>query len=319
MLAVDLVMCIFLVASTGGLYSPFLLYTLAPVLTAALVCDGKVTFIIAGLSAAYVLGSHLGAPSSLTQSPVLEMSYFLVYVIAVCLAAALPYLTNVNLRQRLQFDDILQERQRLSREIHDGTVQTLSVLRWQVQLLRRRLAQAGIKEDEAKQLEKLAEKAQRDARESLEFLRNYSDKGSFLSHLKDCLQRLKQDANIGFHLDAEPGELHLEALVKLELQHICQEALTNVRRHSGARNVNVKVWLVNSHLEVSIADDGRGFDALGYHGNGHRAMGYGLEVMQERAESVGGRFRVLSVPGQGTEVKVEVPANSWGGKLWPSR
>ena len=90
--------------------------------------------------------------------------------------------------------------------------------------------------------------------------------------------------------------------------------MTNIKKHSRAHNAQVKVKSVNNHLEVTIADDGRGFDALAFHRDGVEAKGHGLAVMQERAESVGGRLRVLSMPGQGTEVQVEVPSKSYRGR-----
>ena len=319
-LGADLAVCIFLVISTGGLYSPFLLYTLAPVLTAALLLDRGITFGITALSGAYVIGAHLANPFFTTQLSLPELSYFLVYIIAASLAAALPYLINVNLRQRLQSEDILRERQRLSREIHDGTAQTLSALCWQAQLLHRRLMAMGIELDEVKQLEVLAEKARQDTRESLELLRSYTGDGSFLPHLKAYLKQLSQESNLAFRLDAENGELRLEAPVELQLLRICQEALTNVRKHSEAYHVEVKVKSVDKHLKVSIADDGCGFDALAYYHDGVEARGHGLAVMRERAESIGGRLRVLSMPGQGTEVQVEVPQNHHPSRwLWARR
>ncbi|MCL0065941.1 sensor histidine kinase [Dehalococcoidia bacterium] len=310
LLGADIAVCIFLVMVSGGLCSPFLLYTLAPVLTAALLLDGKVTFGVAGLSVTYVAGSHLVNPLLATRLFLPELSYFLIYMIAVCLTAALPYLINVNLRQRLQSQDILRERQRLSGEIHDGTTQTLSALRWQVQLLRRRLAEKGIDLDEARQLEALAERAHHDTRQSLELLRNYTGNGSFLSHLTDCLKHLSQDADIDFHLDIETDELHLEAVVELELLRVCQEAVTNIRKHSRAHNVWGKVRAVDNRLKVTIADDGCGFDGLAFYRDGAEAEGHGLAVMRERAESVGGRLRVLSMPGQGAEIQVEMPATN---------
>ena len=321
LLGIDIAVCTFLVISTGGLYSPFLLYTLAPVLTAALLLGGVVTLATAGLSIAYVIASHLFNPFFLTQLSLAELGYFMVYAIAVCLAASLPYMINVNLRQRLQDEDILQERQRLSRELHDGTAQTLAALRWQVQLLRRRLAEMGIELNEARELEKLVEQAHQDTRESLELLRTYTGNGSFLPYLQDCLERLSQDTGIHLHFDIKTTEIHLEASVELELRRICQEALTNIKKHSrGANNVQLKVTQVDNHLEVSIADDGCGFDALAYYYGGLQVEGHGLEVMRERAESIGGQFRVLSMPGRGTEVQVEVPLNSYRSELlWVKR
>lgn len=315
LLGTDIAVCIFLVISTGGLYSSFLLYTLSPLVTAALFLDRKVTFSIAGLSTAYVIGSHLGNPFLPAPLALPELSYFLFYMTAVWLTAALPYLINVNLRQQLQSQAILQERKRLSREIHDGTAQTVSALHWRVQLLRRRLAEMNIDMNEVGELERLAERARQDIRDSLELLRNYTGNGSILSHLKDYLEHFKKETNIDFVLDAEATELHLEALVELELLRICQEALTNIRKHSRAHNVQIKIKSVDGHYSVNISDDGRGFDALAYYRDGAHVNGHGLAVMRERTESIGGKFRVLSMPGQGTEVQVEVPANPRRGSL----
>jgi len=317
-LGADIAICLFLVISTGGLHSPFLPYSLAPVLTAALVADRKLTLGIATLFLTGVGFGHLANPL-ITPLP-FEMGRFFLYAIAVSLTAILPYLINANLRQRLRSQDVLQERQRLSHEIHDGSAQTLAGLRWQAQVIRRRLAERGIDLDEVRQLESLAEKAHRDTRESLELLRAYTGNGSLLPYLQDYLKHLSQDSGMDFHLDVKTGELRLAPLVELELLRICQEALTNARKHAQAHHVEVKVKLVSNHLEVSIADDGCGFDAVAFYHDGVEAKGHGLAVMRERAESIGGRFRVISMPEQGTEVQVEVPANPRRGRLlWRNR
>jgi len=315
LLGLDIVVCFFLVLSTAGLYSPFLLYSLAPVLTAALLLDRSITFSITALSVIYVICAHLFNPFFATELFLPELSYFLAYIIAVSLAAALPYLINVNLRQRLQYDDIIQERQRMSREIHDGIAQTLSALRWQAQLLTRRLRAMGIELEEIKQLEVLTEKARLDTRESIELLRSYTDSG-FMPNLRGYLKQLGQENNLTFNVNSEDNELRLGAPAELELMRICQEALSNVKQHAGAGHVDIKVKSVDSHFEVSIADDGRGFDALAYYQGGMQTKGHGLAVMRERAESIGGKLRVLSMPGKGTEVQVEVPANNQSGR-WP--
>ena len=318
-LGADIAICLFLVISTGGLHSPFLLYSLAPVLTAALVASRKVTFSIAGLTVAGVLAAHLDNPLLLPPQP-FHISDFFLYAMLVSLAAILPYLINTNLKQRLHSQDVLQERQRLSHEIHDGSAQALAGLRWQAQLIRRRLAERGIDLDEVRQLESLAEKAHRDTRESLELLRAYSGNGSLLPQFQEYLKHLSHDSGIDFRLDIEADELHLEAPVELELVRICQEAVTNIRKHSGAHNAHVKLRSGDSHLQVSITDDGCGFDAVAFYHDGVEAKGHGLAVMRERAESIGGKFKVISMPGQGTEVQVEVPANPRRGRLlWRNR
>jgi signal transduction histidine kinase len=305
-LGADTAICIFLLLSTGGLRSPFLLYSLVPVLTTALLADRRLTLIIAGVSIAGVVSAYLANPLSPTPLS-FEPGAFLLYTITVCLTALLPYLINTHLRQRLHFQDVLQERQRLSREIHDGIAQTLATLRWQVQLLRRRLSGLGMDLDEASQLEALAEKSSHDIRESLELLRTYTGNGSFLPHLQEYLEHLSRDTDIEFSLDIDTGELRMTAPVQLELLRICQEALTNIRKHSQAHRAGVKVKSLNGSLEVSIADNGCGFDAIAYYQDGAGAKGHGLAVMRERAQSIGGNLVVLSQPGSGTEVKLSIP------------
>ena len=74
---------------------------------------------------------------------------------------------------------------------------------------------------------------------------------------------------------------------------------------------------MNGHVVVSIVDDGEGFNAFDYYHGLVDSNGHGLEVMRERAESVGGKFRVVSLPGKGTEIQIEVPASyRWGKAPW---
>jgi len=304
----DIALSIFLVMLTGGFYSPFLVYTLLPVIGAGLYLRSRMAFAIAGLSPVYVvLGGHLWNPFLPTLFSAPELKFLSFYTIIVFLAAVLPYLININLRQRLQSDSILEERRRLSRELHDGVAQTLSALRWQIQLVQRCLIEMGIELDEVAELGKLATEAQQDTRECLELLRNYTGDGSFIPHLEDYLKHLNESTNIDFHLNIETGQLHLESRVELQLLRICQEALTNIRKHSGAHNVQVEIGSADSHLEVSIADDGCGFDALAFYSDGAHSERQGLMVMQERAWSIGGKLMVLSQPSSGSEVRLSIP------------
>jgi signal transduction histidine kinase len=81
-----------------------------------------------------------------------------------------------------------------------------------------------------------------------------------------------------------------------------QEALTNVRKHSGATSVDVCLSLDPSRVALEVSDDGSGFDVAALH------AGYGLGAMRNRVEQVGGRLFVHSVVGQGTTVRTEVDA-----------
>jgi signal transduction histidine kinase len=96
-----------------------------------------------------------------------------------------------------------------------------------------------------------------------------------------------------------PQELPAE--VSVELVRVLQEALTNARRHSGARNVEVGLRMEGEVLVAGVIDDGRGF------GPATTRAGVGLSAMRERVEGLGGKIEVKSPPGEGTKVTVRVP------------
>jgi signal transduction histidine kinase len=81
---------------------------------------------------------------------------------------------------------------------------------------------------------------------------------------------------------------------------VIQEALTNARRHSGARNVRVSLRVEEGDLVAEVADDGRGFGA-------ESDPGVGMSSMRERALQLGGELEVESVPGEGTRVRLRAP------------
>jgi signal transduction histidine kinase len=306
LLAFDLIFCAVLVWLTGGINSPFLLFTLAPVLTASLYFGPYMSATVGVASALDVLLAQLANPfSSLTIGPT-EISYFLIYLVAVCLSAVLPYLVNVNLHQRLQSEFVTEERQRLSREIHDGTVQTLTAINWRGQLIERELSRRGIALPEVDKLLRLVEDARVEALESLELLRKYSGAGQMISQLKNYLHHLKQDAGIDYSINLPAEEPSLPSHIELQILRICQEAMNNIRKHAEAHNIFFEMNRKDGHISVVIEDDGKGFDVGTYY-HGRATRGHGLNVMKERAASAGGSLLVTSVPGKGTTIRIDIP------------
>jgi signal transduction histidine kinase len=96
---------------------------------------------------------------------------------------------------------------------------------------------------------------------------------------------------------------------------IVQEALTNVRKHSKANSVRIDVDCVDGRLAICVSDDGEGFDPARLQIAGWPR--FGLHTMGERAESVGGAFKVDSETGSGTRVSVSIPIDehSWTGVI----
>jgi two-component system nitrate/nitrite sensor histidine kinase NarX len=96
----------------------------------------------------------------------------------------------------------------------------------------------------------------------------------------------------------------LSPVVEIEALRILQEALTNVYKHAYAHHVVVRLQNQSDFIEMSIHDDGQGFDLQSVDENGSH---YGLRIMQERAERVGGRFKIQTAPGFGTHIRVSLP------------
>jgi len=213
---------------------------------------------------------------------------------------------NVQLYARLREMAVLEERYRLSREMHDGLAQRLGFLSLQAERMERLLA-AGRTEPLRRELAELRQviaEAYLDVREAIDGLRlGVEEPGGFVRALRAQLEDFTH--RTGLTVDTtgieDPGELPSE--VALHLLRITQEALTNVRRHAQARHVWVRLTREDGHLELTVADDGRGFDPALPQGR-HRV---GLASMRERARSVGGQLTLATSPGQGTRVTVRVP------------
>jgi signal transduction histidine kinase len=116
--------------------------------------------------------------------------------------------------------------------------------------------------------------------------------------VEEAVRRLADGAE--FTVTGEPRQL--PPAVAVVLLRSCQEALTNIRKHSGATIVRIGLSYLDGMVALSVADDGRGFDP------GEDACGFGLSGMRGRATEVGGAMTVDSAPGRGTTVRVEVPA-----------
>jgi two-component system nitrate/nitrite sensor histidine kinase NarX len=215
----------------------------------------------------------------------------------------------VELHKDAQELAVLQERQRLAQNLHDAVNQSLF--------------SAGLI---AEVLPRLWERDQTMAREFLEDLRRLT-RGA-MAEMRVLLAELRPstltDAELGELLSLLgngftgrtniPVELTVDghgvlpADVQVALYRICQEALNNVAKHAGASAVEIHLQQEGSSVEISIRDDGRGFDP-GSTPPGH----YGLSMMRERAETVGANLSITSEPGRGTELTVRwEPTDSKG-------
>ena len=207
---------------------------------------------------------------------------------------------QVNQAQKAKEEATMAERTRLARELHDAVSQTL----FSASLI-------------ADVLPRLWEKNQEEGRRRLEEIRQLTrgalaEMRTLLFELRpaaladvsiqDLLKQLAQAvigrARIPVSLEVR-GECELTPEVKISLYRICQEALNNVAKHSGASQASILMNCVGGKIELRIADDGQGFEL-----SSSRPGSLGLGIMKERANSISAIVTINSEKGKGTEVVV---------------
>jgi signal transduction histidine kinase len=233
------------------------------------------------------------------------------------LAAALDHMRHMLRHEREQVRRlaILEERDRIGREMHDGLAQVLGFVNTKAQTVREYL-RAAQPDPAAQHLEELivaAREAYADAREAIAGLRVEGAAERPLAELlAEQVERFQRQSGAAAELSLAPGWADdlLAPTARVQLLRIVQEALTNARKHAAASRVTVSLGLEGGQASLCIADDGRGFHLS-------RLLSpdfsrFGLRTMRERAQAVGGVFRIESLPGQGTRIQVHLPLRGAG-------
>lgn len=208
----------------------------------------------------------------------------------------------------------LEERTRLSRDLHDTVNQQLFALSIGMATVRRGLATsdldgaAAVAELEA--LEQVAREAHTQIRELILQLRPVSlERHGLGPALEEYAQRMATEA--GWTLKTQlPGSIELEDDVRENLFRLGQEALANVRKHARATRVTVTLVQAESELVFTVSDDGVGFDPK----RPPRLTAVGIVGMKERIQKSGGTLKVESSPGAGTTVTAVVPVAKMEGE-----
>ncbi|WP_214319671.1 sensor histidine kinase [Nonomuraea sediminis] len=194
---------------------------------------------------------------------------------------------------------VLQERQRLAREIHDTIAQGLTGILTQIEAIDDP-AGAGPRLDTVRELarESLAE-----ARRSVQALRPAPlEQAQLAAALEEVAEKWSRacavPATVSVTGDARP----LHADVEATLLRVAQEALANVAKHAAAGRVGITLSYMEDVVVLDVRDDGSGFSGSG------TAGGFGLVAMRQRVTRLAGRFEVETAPGQGTGISATVPA-----------
>ena len=221
-----------------------------------------------------------------------------------------------DITERIRAEEILSEirraeRRRIARDLHDIVLQDLSGALQSLRLTHLRAKGSGPSFDLEEELEALG-RASSGLRSAIYNLRREKER-PFLESVESLVELNKQAApEREIRLVIEEGfSVDLSTKESVELLRVLQEALANVRRHSGARNVEVGLSAEDETLVAEVTDDGRGFDP------GSAGAGVGLSAMRERIEGLGGEIEVRSRPGQGTKVRVRI--HPGGGTPYPGR
>lgn len=200
---------------------------------------------------------------------------------------------------------VAEERSFIARELHDSIAQNLAFLKIQLGLLR-----GHVKHGDAARVDKTlgeldagVQECLGDVRELLVHFRTRTNLEDIAPALKTTLQKFEHQTGLVTHLQIEGDGMPLLADVQVQVLHVVQEALSNVRKHAEAREVWVEVQQT-PRWRVEVRDDGRGFESGPASPDETHV---GLRIMRERAHNIGATVVVDSVPGAGTCVVLELP------------
>jgi PAS domain S-box-containing protein len=220
-------------------------------------------------------------------------------------------MVNAELYEKAQTLAVLEDRQRLARNLHDAINQSLFSAGLIAEVLPRLWDQdQDLARRSLEDLRRLTRSAQAEMRALLAELRPSTLIDSELDELLNLLgNALSGRIDIPVAVTVI-GKVLLPPEVQVAFYRICQEALNNIAKHAKASRVEIHLHQEDDVTELSIHDNGKGFNPEQI-SSGH----YGLEMMRERAEAIGAQFSVTSQPGRGTELIIRWKKPLSGGDL----
>ena len=253
-----------------------------------------------------------------------RLSGVLFVVLAVLLFVRLRMRT-LAARMNMRFEERLAERTRIAQELHDTLLQGFMSASMQLHVADDRLPEDSPAKPMLGRVLQLMGRVMDEGRNTVRGLRS---SGMVCQNLEEEFSRIQEDLAISpqseFRVIVEGAPRPLRPVIHDEIYFIGREALANAFRHSGASEVILEIEYSSSHLRILVRDNGCGVDpqVVSSGRDGH----WGLSGMRERADRIGGKFKVLSMPSAGTEIHLSVPSRlafepevSTRRKLWFSR
>jgi signal transduction histidine kinase len=221
-----------------------------------------------------------------------------------------PAIYNVYLMRRLRQRAGALERARFARELHDGAIQSLIAVEMQLDVLRRQSGtQAPVVNAELSRIQKLLREEVLKLRELMQEMKSFEvDAERLPGFISDLVERFRRETGVSAEFVSELDRIELPQRVCRELARIVQESLVNVRKHSGARNVLVRLGRRAGNLQLTVEDDGRGFPFSGTMSEAQlETSGKGPTVIRERVRLLAGELTIESNPGHGARLEVRIP------------
>ncbi|MBZ0203442.1 MAG: response regulator [Ignavibacteria bacterium] len=216
------------------------------------------------------------------------------------------------LEQRIRSLSIIEaqenERRRISRELHDGLGQLLSAAKLNFGMID--FVNASNKEkttDIVKQVDSIISKAIVEARRIAHDLRPTTlDDFGLIPALRILCQEFSKITGIKVKFQVSPSLERIDPKVEIAIYRIIQESFNNISKYAEATEVYLDLYRKESQVFVRVKDNGKGFDTENITRSKQAGGGFGLLNMKERAELIGGKVEIISSPGQGTELLLEI-------------
>jgi signal transduction histidine kinase len=221
-----------------------------------------------------------------------------------------PAVYNVYLVRRLRERAGALERGRFARELHDGAIQSLIGVEMQLDVLRRQSGtQAPVVNAELGRIQQLLREEVLKLRELMQAMKSFEvNADRLLGFISDTVERFRRETGIAAEFVSELERVDLPQKACRELARIVQESLVNVRKHSGAHHVLVRLAPRAGFLQLTVEDDGKGFSFSGRLSDAELEMrGIGPGVIRERVRLLAGELAIESTPGHGVRLEVRIP------------
>ncbi len=216
---------------------------------------------------------------------------------------------NAELAAQARMSAVVEERQRLARELHDAVSQQLFAISMTATAVERTMDHDFERaRRQVELIEEMASAAQSEMRALLLHLRPVHLEGKRLAQaIPELVEEMKAKVTVDIAIDIEQ-DLPLNKGVENHLFRIVQEALSNTLRHAKATKMDIVLQRRGEAVRLGIRDNGVGFDP-----QVKKHASYGMTSMEERVNELGGALNIASAPGKGTRIEIRVPLMAEGG------